>query len=184
MCALWDFTQRRMTFPYRRSGTSSWTACPLKMRPIGFSETSVGNYNSKQCKSPKERRSHLQGGGSLKLHINTIRRNKNSCVRTDRRTGGQTDRNCGIRDSFFVAYHYETDTRSLQIKIHKNITCVFSIRSTKESWFDSRQGKRVFLPFKMSRVALGSNQSLTLWVPGPLPGIKRPGCEGDHSLPE
>jgi hypothetical protein len=44
---------------------SSWTARPLKMGPIGCSETSVGSYNSTLRKTPKERRPHLHRDGSL-----------------------------------------------------------------------------------------------------------------------
>ena len=36
------------------------------MRPIGFVETSVTDYQSTLCKIPEGRRSHLYRGGSLK----------------------------------------------------------------------------------------------------------------------
>jgi len=46
------------------------------------------------------------------------------------------------------------------------------------------QGQRIFLPFKTSGVALGSNQPPTQWGLGPLLGIKRPESEADRSPPE
>jgi hypothetical protein len=39
---------------------------PLKMGPIGCSETLVHNHHSTLCNIPEERRSHLHRGGSLK----------------------------------------------------------------------------------------------------------------------
>ena len=45
------------------------TAWPLKMGPIDCPETSVRYYHSTLRKIPKERRSHLHLGGSLKSRI-------------------------------------------------------------------------------------------------------------------
>jgi hypothetical protein len=44
----------------------SWTSRPLKMKPIGCPETSVQSYHSMLRNIPKERRSHIHRGGSLK----------------------------------------------------------------------------------------------------------------------
>jgi hypothetical protein len=50
--------------------------------------------------------------------------------------------------------------------------------------FESRQGIGIFLLTTVSRPALGPTQSPIHWVPGALSlGIKRPGCEADHSPP-
>jgi hypothetical protein len=50
--------------------------------------------------------------------------------------------------------------------------------------FDSRQELGIFLFNNMSRPALGPIQPPTQWVPGTLSlGVKRPGCEADHSPP-
>jgi hypothetical protein len=160
--------QSRAPVSYRRSGT----ARPVKSGPLGFPETSVGNYSSKQRKSPKEHRSHSHNVASLKLRTSTLS--------TDGRTGRQTGIVGGKRLTFFVAFHYENDT----IYRTRSITCVFFTWSTKESWFDSRQEQRIFLPFRTYRVTLGSNQTPTQWGPGPLLGIKRPACEPDRSPPE
>ena len=46
----------------------SKSAWPSKMGPIGCPETSVRNYHSTLRKNPKERRSHLHRGRSLKSH--------------------------------------------------------------------------------------------------------------------
>jgi hypothetical protein len=49
--------------------------------------------------------------------------------------------------------------------------------------FDSQHGK-VFLFFTASRPTLGPTQSPIQWVQGVIsPGVKRPGCEADHSPP-
>jgi hypothetical protein len=49
--------------------------------------------------------------------------------------------------------------------------------------FDSR-GLENFLLTTASRTALGSTQPPIQWVPGALSqGVKRPGCEADHSPP-
>jgi hypothetical protein len=76
----WDITQRWVVILYRRFGTpyrsifkgqevfrkSSWTYWPLKMVPIGCTETSVHNYHSTLRNIPEESRSHLHCSGSLK----------------------------------------------------------------------------------------------------------------------
>jgi hypothetical protein len=52
------------------------------------------------------------------------------------------------------------------------------------SGFDSRQGLRIFLFDTATRPALGPTQPPVEWVPGSLSlGVKRPGCEADHSTP-
>jgi hypothetical protein len=48
--------------------------------------------------------------------------------------------------------------------------------------FESRQGPGIFLFTTTSRPALGPTQILIQWVPGSFSlGVKRPGCEADHS---
>jgi hypothetical protein len=158
-----------MVVSYRRVGT----ACPLQRGPIGFPETSVGHNNSKQRQSPKERRSHLHDGGRLKSRVSTIR--------ADGRTGRQTDGNRG--EKRFIFRSFPLHAYRLQITIYRTVTCVFFIWSTKEPSFDSRQGQRIFLPFRRSRVALGSNKPPIQWDPVTLPGIKQPECEADPSPP-
>jgi hypothetical protein len=50
--------------------------------------------------------------------------------------------------------------------------------------FDFRQGQGSFLYTTASRSALGSNQPPIEWVPDALSmGVKRPGCNADHSPP-
>jgi len=169
-----NFTQRKTAVSYRRSGTA-WS---LKKWPIGFPETSVWNYSSKQPKSPKNHRSHSHGDASLKLRISTIRADG----RTDGRPGKQADRNSGEKRFTLCSFqlrkwHKPTDRNT-------SITCIFFIWPRKESWFDSKQGQRIFLPFKTSRLALGSNQPPTEWSLGPLLGIKRPECKADRSPPD
>jgi hypothetical protein len=71
----WDFMQHRVVVMYRRFETtyrshlqgSSSPRRPLKMGPIGHPETSVQNCHSMLHKIPKEHRSHLHHGRSLKL---------------------------------------------------------------------------------------------------------------------
>ena len=80
----WDFTQRRMVLSYGRfwtiyqshlQGLSSprlgqavqgLDCLPMKMGRIRSPETSVRKYISMLHKTPKERRTHLHRGGSLK----------------------------------------------------------------------------------------------------------------------
>jgi hypothetical protein len=51
-------------------------------------------------------------------------------------------------------------------------------------WFDFRQGLGIFLFTTASRTALRSTQPPIQWVWGALSlGVKRPGCEADHSPP-
>jgi len=45
---------------------SSWTACTLKMGPIGFAEMSVNNYKHLLHKNQEERRLHIHHDRSLK----------------------------------------------------------------------------------------------------------------------
>jgi hypothetical protein len=50
--------------------------------------------------------------------------------------------------------------------------------------FKSRQGLGIFLITTASRPALGSTRPPIQWIPGTLSlGVKRPGCEADHSSP-
>jgi hypothetical protein len=52
------------------------------------------------------------------------------------------------------------------------------------SGFDSRQELGIFHFAIQSRTALGPTQPPIQWVPAVLsPGVKRPGCEADHSPP-
>jgi len=53
LALFWDFTQRWMVVPKRRDETTSCTAWPWKMGPIGCFETSVRNYLSTLRKIPK-----------------------------------------------------------------------------------------------------------------------------------
>jgi hypothetical protein len=63
-----DVTQRWFVVRYRRFGTS-WTAWALKIGTVGCPEISVTKYHSKLCNIPKERRPHLNRGGSLKSRM-------------------------------------------------------------------------------------------------------------------
>jgi hypothetical protein len=50
--------------------------------------------------------------------------------------------------------------------------------------FDSRRGLGIFLFTTASRTALGTTQAPIQWVTRALSlGVKRPGCEADHSPP-
>jgi hypothetical protein len=50
--------------------------------------------------------------------------------------------------------------------------------------FESRKGLGIFLFTTVSRTALGATQPPIQWVPRALSlGVKRPGCEADHSPP-
>jgi hypothetical protein len=50
--------------------------------------------------------------------------------------------------------------------------------------FESRQGLGIFLFTTASRTALEPTQPPIQWVPGALSlGVKRPGCEAEHSPP-
>jgi hypothetical protein len=51
------------------------TSCPLKMGPIGRSQTSVQNYHSTLRNISGERRSHVHHGGSLKSWMWFVRDN-------------------------------------------------------------------------------------------------------------
>jgi hypothetical protein len=77
ICAVLGFTQCRLIVSYRRFGTTYRSylqrsssrrriALPLKMDPIGCREASVRNCESALLRIPKERRSKLHRGGSLK----------------------------------------------------------------------------------------------------------------------
>jgi hypothetical protein len=61
---------------------------------------------------------------------------------------------------------------------------VTRLRALRSSFY-SRQGKRRSLPFATpSRPGLEPTQPPNQWVPDALfPGVKRPGCEADHSFP-
>jgi hypothetical protein len=50
--------------------------------------------------------------------------------------------------------------------------------------FESQQWLVIFLFTTVSRPALGATHHPIQWVPGaPSLGVKRPGCEADHSPP-
>jgi hypothetical protein len=56
--------------------------------------------------------------------------------------------------------------------------------TAEELGFDSGQGQEIVLFSTTFRPALGLTQSPLQWVEGAAsPGIKRTGCEADHSLP-
>jgi hypothetical protein len=76
--------------------------------------------------------------------------------------------------------------RSLIHLTHIFNHCIWLLRAT--GWtigvlgFDSRRGLGIFLFTTASRMALGHTQPPIQWVPGVLSlGVKRPGCEADHS---
>jgi hypothetical protein len=53
-----------------------------------------------------------------------------------------------------------------------------------DRWFESRQDLGIFLFTTASRPASGPTQPPIQWVPGALSfGVKRPGCEANHSPP-
>jgi hypothetical protein len=55
---------------------------------------------------------------------------------------------------------------------------------TEELWFDSRRGKEMFLPSKLSRPALGPTHPPIQLTPAELSqGVKLPEREADHSPP-
>jgi hypothetical protein len=55
-------------------------------------------------------------------------------------------------------------------------------RKTGRLGFNSRRGHETFLYLTASRPALGLTQSYIQWLPRFFsPGVKRPGCESDHS---
>ena len=78
---LWDILQLKMVIRHQHFGTtywfhlqisrslSFWISWPLKMGPIGCSETSVSNNHSMLCNNPEECRPHVHRGGSSKLLI-------------------------------------------------------------------------------------------------------------------
>jgi hypothetical protein len=61
--------------------------------------------------------------------------------------------------------------------------CSAALRA-RWSGFESRHGLGIFLFTTVSRPALGPTQPPIQWVSGAVSlGVKRPGCEADHSLP-
>jgi hypothetical protein len=76
------------------------------------------------------------------------------------------------------------------VRQHLRVEIAQSVQRWPTGWtigvlrFDSRRGLGIFLFSTASRTALGPAQPLIQWVPGALSlGVKRPGCEADHSLP-
>jgi hypothetical protein len=72
---VWNITQRREAFPYRRFGTNYWShiqrpriprriSWPLNIWPIVCPETSVSNYHYTLRNIPEERRTYLHHGGT------------------------------------------------------------------------------------------------------------------------
>jgi hypothetical protein len=62
----WIIMQQGMVITYRHFGTTYLSHLPLKMGPIGCSETSVSNHYHSLYNGPEERTSRLLRGGSLK----------------------------------------------------------------------------------------------------------------------
>jgi hypothetical protein len=66
---------------------------------------------------------------------------------------------------------------------YSSVSMVTSLQAGRLG-FDFREGQGFFLFAIASITALGLTQPPIQWVPGPLSlGIKRPGCEADHSPP-
>ena len=68
----WAITLRVVLILYGLFGTIYRPIGPLKMGPIGFSETSVRNYHYSLRNSPKQSSSHLFSGESLKSHLEHV----------------------------------------------------------------------------------------------------------------
>jgi hypothetical protein len=71
----WDVTQCRIivscqhfktNYPHLQGSSTSWTALPLKMGPIGCLKMSEWNYHSMMHKISNEHRSNVHRSGSLK----------------------------------------------------------------------------------------------------------------------
>jgi len=99
----WNFTQSRLSAPYRGFGTShrshlhaSWNptrkpffldSLPVKMGLIGCPETSVRNYHYTLRNIQEERRSNFHRGESLKSRIKIL--DEDSCLlKEPYQTGG------------------------------------------------------------------------------------------------
>jgi len=68
----WAITLRVVVIFYGLFGTIYRTVGPLKMGPIGCSETSVRNYHYSLRNSSKQSSSHLFRGGSLKSQLEHV----------------------------------------------------------------------------------------------------------------
>jgi hypothetical protein len=66
----------------------------------------------------------------------------------------------------------------------KQLSGILLVCGLDDGGFQSRQGLEIFLFTTVSRPALGPTQASLKWVLGALSlGVKRPGCEADHSPP-
>ena len=75
-------------------------ALPLKIKPIGWPETSVSNYQSTQCNIPEERKPHLHRDAGLKSRKAIIRLTPNDPYMG--RTAPLTSKRC-------ILYIYSTN---------------------------------------------------------------------------
>jgi hypothetical protein len=106
---LWDFTLRRMIVGYWLFwGRHFWSAWPLNIGPIGFTETSVRRYHYTLRKIPEERRSHLDCDGSLWLFATCA-----PLLLADNRSSGLV-----AQEQFYTARYWSVCIYVLQVNFY------------------------------------------------------------------